>query len=142
VTTTGRIVSIDARSGTGVLTLVTAPSWMPSIGIVPETLFPGSMVRLSGENLPATADAFAGRMFLDNIALPVIYANATEVAVQVPWEIQPPGPSAFRVDIGDSPFRQNQWVPINLCFPRSNRLAREKRACLVSRPCAATSAGC
>lgn len=116
MTTTGRIVSIDAQSGTNLLTLVAAPSWVPAIGY--PTLFPGSMVRLSGRNLPVTADAFAGRVFLDDIALPVIYANSKEVAVQVPWELQPPGPSAFRLDIGDSPFRQNQWVQTYDMFPQ------------------------
>ena len=116
VTTAGRIVSIDAQSGTNAVTLVAAPSWVPAIGY--PSMFPGSMVRLSGQNLPATADAFKGRMFLDNIELPVIYANSTEVAVQVPWELQPPGPCAFRLDIGDSPFRQNQWAPIYDMFPQ------------------------
>ena len=118
MTSSGRIVSVDRQSGTNVLTLVAAPSWVPDIGSFPSTLFPGSMVHLSGNNLPSTADALAGRIFLDNIALPVVYANSTEVAVQVPWELQPPGPSAFRMDIGDSPFRQNQWVPISPMFPQ------------------------
>ena len=118
MTTSGRIVSLDARSGTGAVTLVAAPSWMPSIGDVPATLYPGSLVHLTGRNLPASADAFQGRIFLDNIALPVVYANSTEVAVQVPWELQPPGPSAFRLDVGDSPFRQHQWVQTYPMFPR------------------------
>lgn len=118
VTSTGRIVSIDAQGGANALTLIAAPSWVPAIGSVPALPYPGSLVRLSGKNLPATADAFKGRMFLDNIELPVVYANSTEVAVQVPWELQPPGPSTFRMDIGDSPFRQNQWVPIYPMFPR------------------------
>ncbi len=116
MTSAGRIVSIDAPGSANVVTLVAAPSWVPAIGY--PSLFPGSLVRLSGNNLPATADAFAGRIFLDNIALPVVYANSTEVAVQVPWELQPPGPSAFRMDIGDSPFRQNQWVPVYPMFPQ------------------------
>ena len=116
MTTTGRIVSIDAQSGTNLLTLVAAPSWVPAIGY--PSMFPGSMVRLSGKNLPATADAFKGRLFLDNIELPVIYANSAEAAVQVPWELQPPGPCAFRMDIGDSPFRQNQWAPVYDMLPQ------------------------
>jgi uncharacterized protein (TIGR03437 family) len=122
-TTAGNIVSMNAQTGAGAQTLVTAPSWVPNIGSVPEVLFPGSLVHLTGANLPATADAFVGRLFLDNIALPVVYTTAMEVAVQVPWELQAPGPSAFRVDLGNSPFRQNQWVPINSMFPKFEPLA-------------------
>jgi len=71
-----------------------------------------------------------GRMFLDNIELPVVYADETEVAVQVPWELQPPGPSAFRMEIGDSPFRQNQWVEVWPMFPQFEPLGRGETSVL------------
>jgi uncharacterized protein (TIGR03437 family) len=114
---TGRIVSADAQSGAGMRTIVAAPAWMPTIGSGPAYLFPGSIVHLTGKNLPSAATAFAGRMFLDNIALPIVYANHTEVVAQVPWELAAPGSSAFRLE-SDSPFRQNQWVPILPMLPQ------------------------
>jgi uncharacterized protein (TIGR03437 family) len=67
----------------------------------------GSMVRLEG-SLRRTASELRGRLLLDGTAMPVLFAGAEGVGVQVPWE-QVTGDVPFRVTVpSDSPFEQHE----------------------------------
>ncbi len=116
VTATGRIVGVDLANGSVVRTLVPPTPYVPDF----PTLVPGSLVRLTG-TLPRMADVLRGRMFLDDVALPILFANDKEIGVQVPWEVNATGQPVFRLEIaGESPFHQNQSVSNRLrpMFPR------------------------
>ena len=119
LTTTGRVAGIDLANGSAVRTLIPPTQFVPGFSVIT----PGSFARING-TLPRSVDALAGRLFLNDVAIPILYANDTEVGIQVPWETKTTGPSAFRVDVAtDSPFRQNQWVDLIPMFPRFLPLA-------------------
>ncbi len=114
-TSTGRIVSFDAQVGANLQTLVPAPTWVPNIAEV--TLFPGSQAVFNTVNLAAASGDLTGKLFLNGIPLPVVWASASQIAVQVPWELQAPQFYPLRIDLGDSPFRQNQILSTFPMFP-------------------------
>ena len=109
VTTASRIISVDAASGQLVQTLVQPTPYVPFFPL----LVPGSRARLRGTTLPRTVDALAGRLLLDEVVIPILYANSFEIGIQVPWELKAPGRSSFRVaGAGLSRFVQNPSVQI------------------------------
>ena len=114
VTSLGRIISIKSASGQIVQTLVPPTPFVPSFPL----LVPGSRARLRGTTLPRTVEALAGRLLLDEVPIPILYANALEIGIQVPWELKAPGRSSFRVaGAGLSRFFQNPLVQITPMFP-------------------------
>jgi uncharacterized protein (TIGR03437 family) len=114
LTSTGRIISIDIANGYALRTLVPPTPYVPGF----PTLIPGSLVRING-TLPRTVAALQGHLFMNDIALPVLYANDHEVGAQVPWELAGAAQSSFRVELpGDSPFRQNDFISTFPLLPR------------------------
>lgn len=113
VTAEGRMVAVDVANGLTIQTLVAPSAYVRSF----PTLLPGSLARLTG-TFSRTRNAFTSRLLLDGLDVPVVSVNDREIGVQVPWEVNAPGQSAFRVEGAvDSPFRQNELVQIRSMSP-------------------------
>ena len=108
VTTAGKIVRIGLGNAPTLGQVIGATPYASNVSL----LAPGSLFRLNG-SLPRDANGLRGKLFINGIAAPVVYANDREIGIQVPWEAIPNPQSSFRVDVaGDSPFRQNDLIPV------------------------------
>ncbi|MDQ6708566.1 MAG: hypothetical protein M3Z85_21615 [Acidobacteriota bacterium] len=113
LTTTGRIASVDLAAG------ALRDAVPPTPYIRNSSQFsPGSLVRLDG-TLPHSAAALTDAIFLDNRAVPVLYANEKEIGIQVPWELANTFEAPLRVELAsDTPFQQSVLVNIPGMSPR------------------------
>lgn len=108
VTTSGRIVKFSLSAGGA----------SPAVTIVPPSFYatpagnlfaPGSMKHLQGV-LPRSADQLAGHIILDGNIVPVLYAGADDIRVQIPWE-QKTGRASLLLNMTtESPFYQNDLI--------------------------------
>jgi uncharacterized protein (TIGR03437 family) len=118
VTTAGRLFSVMSIAGATIGRTLIAPT--PYVPNFPQ-LVPGSLTRLQG-TLPHSAPDLAGRLFLGDVPLPVLFADDSGIGVQVPWETRV-GQTAFHIQtpalVGVSPFQQNELVftaPVSMRF--------------------------
>lgn len=81
-------------------------------------LSPGSFVRLEG-TLPRVKSQLDGAILLNDVPMPILWANEREIAAQTPWELANRFEATLRVALaGESSFEQNELIFLPQVAPR------------------------
>ncbi|MCC6590134.1 MAG: hypothetical protein IT168_25810 [Bryobacterales bacterium] len=109
VTTKGRLVKVDASTGSVVETLIPSTPYIGSL----TAAAPGSFMSLNGAGLENA------QLLLNGSPVPIFRTTPTAIDLQIPWEVQVPAMATVQVVPGsESPFHQNQRVFISSMAPR------------------------
>lgn len=108
-TTEGRLVKIDAASGSIIDTVVPQTPYL----ISPSMAAPGSFMRLNGAGLKNA------RVLLDGSPVPVLRTTSTSLDFQIPWETLSSSTVGLQLDSStQSPFHQSHSVSMAAMAPR------------------------